>query len=105
MEIKENIDFEETVKKAIDRTCRIGAYFENETIYLLEKEIDSYRETIKLLKCALTEREERLQIYEKAQEKTLEVKLSELPIITINIENMSNTFYPESFLKDEQDEI
>lgn len=102
MKIRENIDFEETVKKAIDRTRRIGANFENETIYLLQKEIDSYRKIIKNLEYALNEREEKLQIYEKEQENMLEVKSSELPTITINIENMSNTFYPESFLHDEK---
>lgn len=98
MKIYEKKDFKEVVEKSKKRASRIGAKDENETIYLLEKEIYMYRKTIMQLKNDLKERttntlknDENLRI--------LGCEIRQLPNITINIENMTNTFYPESFLK------
>lgn len=98
MKIYEKKDFKEVVEESKKRTSRIGAKDENEMIYLLEKEIYMYRKIIMQLKNDLKERttntlknDENLRI--------LECEVGQLPNITINIENMTNTFYPESFLK------
>lgn len=76
--IKEKEDFEEVVERNIKRTRFLGACDEHETIYLLSKEIDEYRDKIK-----------NLEIIKKVPE------VKETPNVYINIESLYFTYNPE----------
>lgn len=94
--IKEKEDFEEVVERNIKRTRSLGACDEHETIYLLSKEIDEYRDKINRLEIM---RKEKLESY---KEKILSEVKKEKPLVNINIDSLNVTYYPSDFLEMEK---